>query len=91
MVDSIFIYSSRHSPILNTHLSELNQVSLNPKNSFEVEKNYKRQFVGYVWKEEKRVELIGGSNLYITNIWLVDSLVAFAKHNLAPLPYQPFI
>ena len=36
----------------------------------------------------KRIEFIGGSNLYIADTWLVDDLVTFAIHGLAALPYS---
>lgn len=42
-----------------------------------------------MYKEEKKGEFIGRSDLSITDLWLVDGLVASASHSLGllPLPY----
>lgn len=39
-----------------------------------------------MYKEEKKGEFIGRSDLSIPDLWLVDGLVASASHSLGPLP-----
>lgn len=60
---------------------------MNSKGGFEGEKLYRTHLVGSMCKEEKRVEFIDGSKLYIIDIWLDDGLAAFAIHGLATLSY----